>query len=103
MFLPTFKQFPPDITNRRAYGAYLYDKAYQPTQTRRGRPKAIKEALRVWELSRDGKKDSEIARSLFDLEYSYPDKPQALQRVHDLKTAAGRAITAALSESTKIN
>jgi hypothetical protein len=102
-YLPRFNQSPPEIDNRKAYAAYLYDQAHQPFQAGRGRPKNIKQALQVLELSKDGMKDSEIARSLFELHYSYPDKPQTLQRVHDLKVAARKAITAAFPDLTKKN
>jgi hypothetical protein len=103
MFLPRFNLSPPEIDNRKAYATYLYNKNFQPFHVSRGRPKVIKDALQVWDLSREGMKDSEIARSLFGLDYVYPDKAQSLQRVHDLKSAARKAIGVAFSRPTKKN
>jgi len=100
-FLPRFNQSPPETTNRKAYGAYLYDRSFQPVHVGRGRPKVIKEALRVWDLSESGMPDSEIARSLLGLHYSFPDKPNNLQRIHDLKVAARKEIQGSFPISTK--
>ncbi len=93
-FLPKFIQKPPLEQNRRAYAFFLYDKKFECFSIGRGRPQNIKEAVRVWDLSTKEKmNDSDIARSLYGLKYNYPDKPKTLQRVHDLRKSAEKAIT----------
>jgi len=92
-FLPTFKKNPPPEKNRKAYGLYLYDIKFEPFATGKGRPRNIKDALKIWDLStREKMKDADIARSLYGLKYKHPDKPTTLQRVHDLKRSANQAI-----------
>jgi len=92
-FLPIFIQKPPSEKNRKAYGLYLYDRKFEPFDVGDGRPRNIKEALKVWDLSDKGKmKDADIARTLYGLKYRHPDKPVTLQRVHDLKKSADTAI-----------
>lgn len=91
--LSRITQEPPSEKNKRAYEAYLYDKLFEPFASGQGRPRNIKEALEVWDMStKQNIKDSDIARHLFGLEYTHPDKPKALQRVHDLKVRADKAI-----------
>ena len=105
-FLPRFNQSPPEINNRKAYGAYLYDRSFQPFHVSRGQPKHIKKALQVWDLSNNGLKDAEIARTHFNLEGPYPGegiKPKELQMVRDHRVAALRAIAAVFPDSTKKN
>jgi len=92
-FLPIFIQKPPSEKNRKAYGLYLYDRRFEPFDVGDGRPRNIKEALKVWDLSNKEKmKDADIARTLYGLKYRHPDKPSTLQRVHDLKKTADTAI-----------
>ena len=95
-FLPrvTLSTPTPSPKDRKKYASYLYDQALEPYATGRGRPRTIKEALRVWDLHTHGKKDANIARELFGLEYFHPDKPAPLQRVYDLTESADQAITA---------
>jgi len=105
-FLPRFNQSLPEIDHRKAYGAYLYDKTFQPFHVSRGQPKHIKKALQVWDLSNNGLKDAEIARTHFNLEGPYPGegiKPKELQMVRDHRVAALRAIAAVYPASTKKN
>jgi hypothetical protein len=94
-FLPrvTLTTPTPSPKDRKKYASYLYDQAFEPYATGRGRPRTIKQNLRVWDLSKvQGKKDADIARELFNLQYSYPAKPAALQRVYELKTSAQKDI-----------
>jgi hypothetical protein len=93
--LPRRFQSPPSENDKKAYGAYLYDRKFEPFHVGRGRPKeAIREALRAWDLSQSGKRDAEIARMLSTLTYPWPDKSPELQRVHDLRESADKAIKA---------
>ena len=92
-FLPTFNQKSPPEKDRKAYSDYLYDKKFEPFATGKGRPRNIKEALQVWDMSkRQNMKDAAIARSLFGLEYTGEGKSRDLQRISDLKDSADKAI-----------
>jgi len=102
-FLPQVTRNIPNPHDRKVYSTYLYDQRFNSFSTGRGRPLKIMEALRVWVMSRKDKmKDSDIARTLFGLKYSYPDKPSNLQRVHDLKETARKAIEGTLPKATYV-
>lgn len=94
-FLPRFTRFPPSVEDKKAYSSYLYDQKVEPYKTGRGPTPNVKDALRVWDLTKKQKmRDAEIARTLFGLEYQHGNKSADLQKVHDLKVWADKAIRA---------
>ena len=105
MLLPKFTMKPPAEDDRKAYGAYLYDKKFEPYRVRQGKPN-LKKALQVLQLSESGMNDATIARTQFNLQSPYPGegvKPKELQMVRDCKVAARKAIAAIFPGSSKNN